>query len=405
VPDPIARPDDRAADGLAAAPPGHHVPAEAEASQTVHDHPSLCRTVGRRRLLQAGAAASTVAAAGRPVRGRAEEPTPIDTMIVNAVLTGALREAIQKEANCIINDAPFQTSTDTVARLNAPGGTSRYDLMGSSYEFSRQPILGVKPGTERVLALDLSLIPNYGKIVPAGQQGIGKRDDKVYMIPFGFGFDSVVFNRDHVPEDDPYTQSWGALFEDKYAGRIGWYDVAVLIMCAAGLYLGHPVPYKMDKSELEDVIRFLSVKKKNVRSFFTTTAQAVHLMMTGEIYCAYGTLPTRAQLAQQGLNVGYAFPKEGVMSLINDVYIPKDAKNPRVAHAVINAMLGEAYAQQLSKVSGYLSASSYGPEMMSPADRKTYGYGVLDGTVKHVGEYFPDNINIWIEGWARIKSA
>jgi spermidine/putrescine transport system substrate-binding protein len=173
----------------------------------------------RRRLLQGGAAAASVlATAGR---ARAEEPTPIETMVVNAVLAGALREAIQKEANCIINDAPFQTSTDAVARLNAPGGTSRYDLMGSSAEFSMRPIMGVKPGTERVLALDLSLIPNYSKIVPAAQQGIGKRDDKVYMIPYGFGFDSVVFNRDHVPAADPYTQSWGMLFEDKYAGRIG----------------------------------------------------------------------------------------------------------------------------------------------------------------------------------------
>jgi spermidine/putrescine-binding protein len=260
-------------------------------------------TFGRRRLLQ-GSAAAMAATAGR---ARAEDPTPIDTMVTNSVVNRALRDVIQREANCIINDAPFQTSTDAVARLNAPGGTSRYDLMGSSAEFSMKPILGVRPGTERVLALDLSLIPNFSKIVAAAQPGIGRRDDKVYMVPYGFGFDSVVFNGDHVPRDDPYTQSWGMLFEDKYAGRIGWYDVAVLIMCAAGLYLGHPVPYKMDKPELDEVIRFLSVKKKNVRSFFTTTAQAVNLMMTGEIYCAYGTLPTRALLEQQGMNVGYAF--------------------------------------------------------------------------------------------------
>jgi len=359
-------------------------------------------SLDRRQLL--GAAAS-LTALGLPTRSDADEPTAIDTLLVNAVVSGPLKAIIQKEANCILQDAPFQTSTDVVARLNAPGGTSRFDLMGSSFEFSQTPILGVKPGTEKVLALDLSLIPNYSQIVDAALPGIGKRDDKVYMIPYCWGFDSVVFNRDHVPEDDPYTQSWGALFEDKYAGHIGWYDVAVLSMCAAGLYLGHPEPYKMDKPELEEVIRFLSLKKKNVRAFYTTFAQCINLLQAGEIYIGYGALPIRAELKQKGFNVGYASPKEGVMSLTNELYIPKDAKNPRVAHAVINAMLGAEYAGQLSKVSGYLSTSKHAPEMLTPEERMTYGYGVLEGTVKHVGEYFPTNINAWIEGWARVKSA
>ncbi|HEY0181178.1 MAG TPA: extracellular solute-binding protein [Rhodopila sp.] len=362
--------------------------------------------LGRRRLLATtGAAASALGVSGLTTRTVGDEPTPIDTMIVNAVVSGALRDIIQSETGCIINDAPFQTTTDVVARLNAPGGTSRYDLMGSTYEFSLQPILGVPPGAERVLPLDLSLIPNYNQIVDVALPGIGKRGDKVYLIPYCWGFDSVVFNRDHVPEDDAYTQSWGALFEDKYAGRIGWYDVALTTMSGAALYLGHPEPSKMDKSELEDVIHFLTIKKKNVRSFYATFAQALSLFMNGEIYCGYGTLPIRAQLAQRGFNVGYAFPKEGVMSLTNTVYIPKDAKHPRVAQQIINTMLGKEYAAQLSKVSGYLSTSKFAPAMLSAEDRKTYGYGVLDGTVKHVGQYFPSNMNQWLEGWARIKSA
>jgi spermidine/putrescine transport system substrate-binding protein len=348
--------------------------------------------LGRRRLLATtGAAASALGISALPARVFGDEPTPIDTMIVNAVVSGALRDIIQSETGCVINDSPFQTTTDVVARLNAPGGTSRYDLMGSTYEFSLQPILGVPPGAERVLPLDLSLIPNYDQIVDVALPGIGKRGDKVYLIPYCWGFDSVVFNRDHVPEDDPYTQSWGALFEDKYAGGIGWYDVALTTMSGAALYLGHPEPSKMDKSELEDVIRFLTIKKKNVRSFYTTFAQALSLFMNGEIYCGYGTLPIRAQLAQKGFNVGYAFPKE--------------AKHPRVAQQVINTMLGKDYAAQLSKVSGYLSTSKFAPEMLSAQDRKTYSYGVLDGTVKHVGQYFPSNMNQWLEGWARIKSA
>jgi spermidine/putrescine transport system substrate-binding protein len=356
----------------------------------------------RRRLL---ATSGSLAISGLAAPAVGDEPAPIDTMIVNAVVSGALKDIVQAQAGCVINDAPFQTTTDVVARLNAPGGTSRYDLMGSTYEFSLEPILGVPPGSERVLPLDLSLIPNYNQIVDVAQPGIGRRGDKVYMIPYCWGFDSVAFNRDHVSEDDPYTQSWGMLFEDKYAGRIGWYDVALTTISAAALYLGHAEPTKMNKSELEEVVRFLTLKKKNVRAYYSTFAQALSLFMNGEIYCGYGTLPIRAQLAQKGFNVGYAFPKEGVMSLTNTVYIPKDAKHPIVAHRVINTMLGKEYTAELSKVSGYLSTSKFAPDVLSAEDRRTYGYGVLDGSVKHVGEYFPSNMNQWLEGWARIKSA
>jgi ABC-type Fe3+ transport system substrate-binding protein len=356
--------------------------------------------IPRRILL---GAASALAIPGLPAA--ADEPTPVDTMIVNAVVSGALKDIIQAQDDCIINDAPFQTTTDVIARLNSPGGTSRYDLMGSTFEFSEQPVLGVPAGHERVLPLDLSLIPNFSQIVDVALPGIGKKDGKVYMIPYCWGFDSVVFNKDHVPEDDPYTQSWGMLFEDKYAGRIGWYDVALTTISAAALYLGHPEPTKMDNGELAEVIRFLAAKKKNVRAFYTTFAPGISMLLSEEIYCAYGTLPIRAQLAQKGFNVGYAFPKEGVMSLTNTVYVPKDAKHPIAAQKVINTMLSKEYAAQLSKVSGYLSTSKFAPEVLSAEERKTYGYGVLDGSVKHVGEFFPQNMNQWLEGWARVKSA
>jgi spermidine/putrescine-binding protein len=357
----------------------------------------------RRAVL--GASLGTLAAASLPARVGAQTPPTISVIMVNSALNATLKAWVQEDAKCIINDSPFTSSSDTVSRLAAPGGSSRYDLMASSVEFSRVPLMGAKAGEERVQPIDLSLIPNFAQLADAAQGAIGQRDGKTYLVPIFFGFDTVLFNRDKVPEDDAYTNSWGAIFEDKYAGRIGWYDVAHQMMMAAGLYLGHAAPETMDAKDLEAVVKFLIAKKKNVRAMWTDYAVGTNLMATGEIVCTYGTVPMRVELQTKGFNVAGARPKEGVLSVTNVAYIPKDAKNPKPAHAAINALLSARYAAELPKASGYLSTSKLGAAAFTEAQRKALGYGILDGSIKHRGLLFPAQFNAWLEGWNRVKSA
>ena len=86
-------------------------------------------------------------------------------------------------------------------------------------------------------------------------------------------------------------------------------------------------------------------------------------------------------------------------------YIPKDSSNQDAAHAVINAMLGQAYASQMSPVCGYLSTSKLGARDMPPAERAKWGYGILDGSTKHAPLHMPQDLNRWLEVWTRIKAS
>jgi spermidine/putrescine-binding protein len=208
-----------------------------------------------------------------------------------------------------------------------------------------------------------------------------------------------------VPDDDAYTQSWSLLFEDKYAGRIGWWDVAHQMLMAAGLYLGHANPEQMDRNQLNEVAKFLIAKKKNVRTFYSTFAQGSNLLSSGEIDVCYGIAPMRNELQKRGFDITGAWPKEGVLSLISTSYIPKDSKNVAGAHAVINAMLGERYTKAMPEGCGYLPAADFGLQDVTPEQRKRFGYGVLDGTVKHYPLAFPTNMNMWIETWSKVKSS
>lgn len=358
--------------------------------------------VNRRWLIGASAAIATVS---RPVSSWAQSPSVLTVMIVNSAVRGPLKVAIQDQAHCTVNDEPYTSSTDSVARLIAPGGESRYDLMASAVEFSRLPLMGMKAGDEKVQPVDLSRIPNFSEIGDSAKPSIGQRDGKVFLVPFLFGYDSVVFNRDKVPENDPATQSWGTIFDDKYAGRIGWFDVAQQMIMAASLFLGHPAPESMSRNELDDVVKFLIAKKKNVRSIWANYAEGINLMATGEIVCTYATVPMRVELEAKGFNVAGAWPKEGVLTVTNVAYIPKGAKHPELANVVINALLGASYSTQLPKVSGYLSTSMLGAAALKPEEKQALGYGILEGKIKHHGLNLPQDMNSWIEGWNRVKSA
>ena len=73
-------------------------------------------------------------------------PTPIDVLLVNATVQGELRTILEQEANVRLTDGPWQSSTDVVSRVTAPGGTSRWDLVSSTFDFSRPILMGARAG-------------------------------------------------------------------------------------------------------------------------------------------------------------------------------------------------------------------------------------------------------------------
>jgi spermidine/putrescine-binding protein len=360
------------------------------------------RRIHRRSVLQLAAGAAAVA--GLTSTAAAENPT-VETLVPNAIVSGPLRSIVEKDAGVTINDAPFQSTPDSISRLLAPGGTARYNVILAIIDFARQPVLGPRAGAEKALELDLTKIPNAKKIADIFKKDTIERDGKTYGLPLFMGYNTVFFNYDQVPENDPYTQSWGALFEDKYAGKIGWFESPHQMMFAAALYLGHDKPSSMSDAEVRDVGKFMISKKKNVRTIWTSFAQCANLFATGEIVVSFGPIPVRAQLEEQGVHVTNAWVKEGVESLVATVFSGKDVANPDKSHAVINAMLSDAYAKELPKVSGYLSSSAAGGEGMTEEQKLKAGFGIYTGQTKHHPMPLPANLNTWVEAWSAVKSA
>jgi spermidine/putrescine transport system substrate-binding protein len=93
---------------------------------------------------------------------------------------------------------------------------------------------------------DTSLIPNFKHLnqfmVKAGQY-----NGKQYGIPDDWGFDAILYRTDKVK---PKSNSWGLLYDDRYQGKIAWYDDPVENLTIAGLLFGFKDPWNQTDAEL-----------------------------------------------------------------------------------------------------------------------------------------------------------
>ncbi|MFO1190239.1 MAG: extracellular solute-binding protein [Alphaproteobacteria bacterium] len=375
-------------------------------THTVDSPASEHSGLSRRDILKysLGLAAAGAASGALPRIGLAQG-AQINGLMVGPLVAGPLRDILEKGAGAKVNEGNFLSSTDNIAKLLAPGGTSRHDIMMGVSEFSRAPILGPKSGDEKVKAYNMALVPNFKDLSPNVTDDVVNRDSKVWLIPIDWGYDSVLYNKDVVPENDPVTQSWGLQFSEKYAGRIAWFDVPHQMLMTAGLHLGHKAPETADAKDLDEFGRFLISKKKLVRTMYTSFAQAVNLMSSGEVVVMYGWIPHREALQKQGRNITNNWPSEGLLVWSHGAFIPKDAPNADAAMRLVNTMLTGEYGAALSRETGYLGATTTAEALLSADEKKKYGYDVRQRGIKTYGLKYPTDLNRWVEVWNKVKSA
>src|SRR3954452_8410470 len=74
----------------------------------------------------------------------------------------------------------------------------------------------------------------------------GQYQGKQYGIPNDWGFDAILYRSDKVT---PKARSWGLLFDDRYKGKIAWFD-DLNMLTIAGLYLGFDKPWRQSDAQL-----------------------------------------------------------------------------------------------------------------------------------------------------------
>ena len=177
-----------------------------------------------------------------------------------------------------------------------------------------------------------SLIPNLKQLNP-GMVKAGQYQGKQWGIPEDWGFDEILYRTDKVK---PKARSWSLIFDERYAGKIAWFDDLNQLV-VAGYYLGFKKPYDQSDTELDKAKKFLASKKHVARMFWSSETDMQAAFASGDLWIAYAWPADWAAMKAKGLKVAYMQPKEGAISWIGMLMLGKDSKRPEHAHAFANS--------------------------------------------------------------------
>jgi spermidine/putrescine transport system substrate-binding protein len=195
---------------------------------------------------------------------------------------------------------------------------------------------------------DTSLLSNFKHLNPfmvkAGQYG-----GKQYGIPDDWGFDAILYRTDKVT---PKSRSWGLIFDDRYKGKIAWFD-DLNMLTVAGLYLGIKDPWNQSDSELKRSQQLLKSKKKNVRLIWSSETNLWEAFGSGDIWIAYAWPNDWVQMKKKGLKVAYMHPKEKPVAWVGMFMLLQGSPRTHLAHAYVDAWSAKTSAKWLEDNYGY----------------------------------------------------
>lgn len=193
---------------------------------------------------------------------------------------------------------------------------------------------------------DTSLISNFGDLNPTMVEG-GQIDGKQYFIPGDWGFSAPLYRADKVEPDG--EESWGLFYDERYKGRISWWESPLENFVVAGYFLGVDDPWNMDDEQLNEVKEFLISKKHLVRNFWSSQTDFDADLAAGNIWIGYAWAGSyvAAKEALPEAQWTYSQPKEGRLSWVCGFVLNKDAENYHHAHEYVDAWSSEESAEWL----------------------------------------------------------
>jgi len=120
----------------------------------------------------------------------------------------------------------------TMANGYLESGAGDYDvIVPSDY------MIGQMIAEDMLAELDFSLIPNYEKI-DSQYKNLSFDPDNKYSVPYAWGTVGIIYNTSMV---DGEIDSWSALYDDKYAGKVLLINNSRDAIGEALFYLGYSV--------------------------------------------------------------------------------------------------------------------------------------------------------------------
>jgi spermidine/putrescine transport system substrate-binding protein len=191
-----------------------------------------------------------------------------------------------------------------------------------------------------------------------------------FSVPYLWGSTGILVDKRFV--DPTKVTGWADLWRPEFRNQVLLLNDVRDVFFVALRVLGYS-GNSTDPEELRKAYEKLLELRPNVRLFDSDTPRTPFL--TGEVRLGMIWNGEAFMAQQENPNLVYIYPKEGAGLWMDNLVIPKGAKNVQEAHELINFLLRPEIARQISEEVGYSSPNHAAREQMAAEvrnDRTAY---------------------------------
>jgi spermidine/putrescine-binding protein len=184
-------------------------------------------------------------------------------------------------------------------------------------------------------SFDLSSLPVSKQLYSIARDFSFWKDGSDYMgYPFSWSTVQIYYNPTYVKTK---PDSWHALLDSKYKGKISLENIPTDMMAIAGKATGAKDPYNMTTAQIADAKNWLKEFKPNVLKLASQNNEVVRALADGSAWIGITNLGTDDRVKDAGGPVVKpAYPKEGTIGFIDSEQIVKRSKHKDVFEKFIN---------------------------------------------------------------------
>ena len=228
-----------------------------------------------------------------------------------------------------------------------------------------------------------------------------------YSVPYFWGTAGIVYDKTKVDIKDLEEQGYNIFLNEKYKGDIYLYDSERDSFMMALKALGYSMNTENEK-EINEAYEWL-VKCVQTMEPEIVTDEIIDNMAQGRKALGLIYSGDATYVMSENENMGYYLPETGTNLWSDAMVIPKNAKNPELAHAYINYATNYEGAYDNSSYVGYTSSNQ---EVMDTLSGEGGDYEGIDSYIPRSGNKM-DEVFVYNEKtkqiisnlWSRVKIA
>jgi spermidine/putrescine transport system substrate-binding protein len=289
-------------------------------------------------------------------------------------------------------------------------GTNDADILAKMQGGSEADIFHFYTGWQQfyvdeglVQEIDTSQLTNWDK-VPDSMKELGQIDGTQYFIPWDWGFSSILYNTDEVPE----VTSWDALLDPAYEGHVSMWDDGPAAVTVSSYVHGYDETAITDEQLASIEEEWIAQKPLNLHYWDSEYDNLCPEVISGDIWVAYAWQGCYATALYEGVPVAYANPDEGRNSWVGLYGISAETDSYELALEFLDGKLAELTCSNAVTLFYYGCANA---DVMAAIEDPVLveAFGIDDPSILESTNFTPpvtaEQRDAWTAMWTRVKAS